>query len=121
MSVATSLSEQARFMRNKLTTLDLPEGVIYVGVILLNINGLTSVKFQRQVASQAFGKNEITVLDFPENGLSVQADGGAFGVNKITSVQLPANTSKLDKKIHLLIRIMGSGCIYSIQKRLEHL
>ena len=51
-----------------------------------------------QIASQAFGNNEITVLDFPEKtDYPFQADAGAFGVNKIKSVQLPANTSKLDK------------------------
>ena len=89
------------FMRNKLTTLDLPEGVIYVGGNAFKYNGLTSVKFPKtlmQIASQAFGNNEITVLDFPEKtDYPFQVDAGAFGVNKITSVQLPANTSKLDK------------------------
>ena len=89
------------FMRNKLTTLDLPEGVIYVGGNSFKYNGLTAVKFPKtimQIASQAFGNNEITVLDFPEKtDYAFQADAGAFGVNKIKSVQLPANTSKLDK------------------------
>ena len=89
------------FMRNKLTTLDLPEGVIYVGGNSFKYNGLTAVKFPKtimQIASQAFGNNEITVLDFPEKtDYAFQADAGVFGVNKIKSVQLPANTSKLDK------------------------
>ena len=89
------------FMRNKLTTLDFPEGVIYVGGNSFKYNGLTAVKFPKtimQIASQAFGNNEITVLDFPEKtDYPFQADAGAFGVNKIKSVQLPANTSKLDK------------------------
>ena len=74
-------------MRNKLTTLELPEGVIYVGGNAFKYNGLTSVKFPKtlmQIASQAFGNNEITVLDFPEKtDYPFQVDAGAFGVNKI--------------------------------------
>ncbi len=51
-----------------------------------------------QIANGAFGNNEIAVLDFPERtDYPLQADASAFGLNKINSVQLPANTSKLDK------------------------
>lgn len=89
------------FLGNELTSLDLPEGVIYVGGNSFARNAITTVKLPKtvmQVSSQAFAYNAIVSTEFPEKtDYPFQVDAGAFGMTKITSVQLPANTIKLDK------------------------
>ena len=91
------------FQKNALTTLKLPEGVIYVGGNAFNSNQLTSVKLPKtimMVGSAAFGKNSISFVDFPkQTDFAFQADIQAFAVNKLTSVQIPANTEKLNKYV----------------------
>lgn len=90
------------FLKNNLTTLELPEGVIYVGNNAFKQNAsLTSVSFPKtimQVWSAAFGQCALTKVDFPDaTDFAFQADNMAFAMNKLTMVKLPSNVEKMHK------------------------
>ena len=87
------------FSRNELTSLDLPEGVIYVDSTAFSYNELTSVKFPKTITlirSQAFANNQIRTLEFPGTvDYCLNIENMAFAINKIVSVQLPDNTGTI--------------------------
>ncbi len=93
------------FLGNKLTTLELPEGVLYVGGSAFKSNALTTVKFPKtilQICNQSFAGNAIVSLAFDATtDFPLQIDMGAFGLNRIQAVQLPSNLEKLDKNTFL--------------------
>lgn len=86
----------AAFVRNELTTLELPEGVISVDSSAFAYNELTSVKFPKTmtiIKSQAFANNKISTIDFPETvDFSLNLENMSFAINNVVSVQLPDNT-----------------------------
>jgi len=83
------------FVRNELTSVELPEGVIFVGSSAFAYNQITSVKIPSTmtiIKSQAFGSNQISTLDLPETvDYSFNVENMAFAINKIVSIQLPDN------------------------------
>lgn len=87
------------FANNKIKTLDLPEGVIYVGGTAFQSNQLVSVKFPEtimSIANQAFARNQIKTIGFPETcDFKLNIDRMAFAVNQIQSVQLPKRVEKV--------------------------
>lgn len=89
------------FQGNKLTVLEIPEGVFYIGGNAFQSNQLTTVKMPTtimQISNQAFARNKISTLEFTATTeFPLQIDSMAFGANKIQSVQLPSNIEKLDK------------------------
>lgn len=89
------------FLGNKLTVLDLPEGVVKVGGSAFNGNTLTNVTLPHTllwIGAQAFVKNQISSLVFPETcDFKLSIDTMAFGVNQIGSVRLPDRCEKIDK------------------------
>jgi len=89
------------FLGNKLTHLELPEGVITVENSAFSANNLVSVKCPKslvKISNQAFARNSITQLDLPQSSdFPLNIDSMAFGVNKIKAVTLPSNIEKLDK------------------------
>lgn len=91
------------FAKNNLTTLELPEGVFYVGNNAFQKNtSLTTVKFPSTiivVGNTAFGGNAISAVEFPETTtFPLQVNMGAFALNKLQAVQLPSTIEKLDTK-----------------------
>lgn len=89
------------FLGNKLTELELPEGVISVGVNAFSQNELTSVKIPKTmwwIWKTSFAKNKIVSIDFPETCyFKLNIDSQAFAVNEIKAVSLPDRTEKLDR------------------------
>ncbi|MBQ3291983.1 MAG: leucine-rich repeat protein [Mogibacterium sp.] len=83
------------FIRNELTALTLPEGVIFVDTSAFAYNQLRSVSFPSTITlikSQAFGSNQISTLDFTDTvDFSLNVENMAFAINKVVSVQLPDN------------------------------
>ena len=89
------------FYGNKLTNLELPEGVIYVGGNAFGKNTLTTVKLPAtlmMVGNQGFARNSISSLEFAaRTDFPFQADNNAFAMNQVRAVQIPANTEKMTK------------------------
>lgn len=88
------------FLGNKLTSVNLPEGVISVGVNAFKGNKvLTQVSLPHTlwwIGKAAFGDNAIASVDFPETcDFKLNIDEQAFAINKIKAVQLPKRTEKL--------------------------
>lgn len=105
-AIAEGLTERGNFIiqnssftSNKLTSLDLPEGVIYVGGTAFQGNQLKSVKFSHtiwQIGNVAFAKNQITTVDFPKTcDFNLNLDNMSFAYNNIKSVRLPDRTEKV--------------------------
>lgn len=93
------------FFGNKLTSVDIPEGVIYIGYNSFCKNMLTNVKIPKsvmQIAALAFARNNISSVEFPEKTeFAFQMDNQAFAINKIKAVQLPSNTEKVTKWVFI--------------------
>ena len=91
------------FIRNELTSVELPEGVIFVGSSAFAYNQITSVKIPSTMAlikSQAFASNQISTLDLPETvDYSFNVENMAFAINKIVSIQLPDNCGAIGSPI----------------------
>ena len=92
----------AAFRYNNFTTLELPDGVIFLGNYAFGNNTtLTSVKFPRsimQIWSGAFYKCALTRVQFPDvTDFNLQMDSQTFCINQIKMVRLPANTEKNHK------------------------
>lgn len=105
-AIAEGLTERGNFIiqnnsftGNNLTSLDLPEGVIYVGGTAFQSNQLKSVKFSHtiwQIGNAAFAKNQITTVDFPKTcDFNLNLDNMCFAYNNIKSVRLPDRTEKV--------------------------
>lgn len=89
------------FRKNKLTSLELPEGVIYVGGNAFKQNQLSRVIFPKTlmfIGNASFAQNQIQLLSFTEStDFALNIDTQAFAVNQISAVQLPVNTEKVTK------------------------
>ena len=89
------------FIKNKLTSLELPEGVIYVGGNAFKQNQLSEVIFPKTlmlIGNASFAQNQIQLLSFTEStDFALNIDAQGFAVNKISAVQLPVNTEKVAK------------------------
>ena len=89
------------FQSNALTSLELPDGVIYVDGRAFMGNKLTTVKLPSTVmlvGNCTFYQNSISSLELPAStDFAFQIDTMAFGINNIKAVQLPSNTEKIDK------------------------
>lgn len=91
------------FSGNLLTSVDLPEGVIYVGNNAFKGNKLSTVSMSHtiwQIASQAFATNQITTVDFPQTcDFKLNLDNMSFAQNKIRAVRLPDRTEKVTNSV----------------------
>lgn len=90
------------FTGNEISSLDLPEGVIYVGGNAFKDNGsLSNVKFPSTtmvIGNGAFAKCTLETVSFPsETDFPLQIDRMSFSINKLKAVRIPDNTEKLDK------------------------
>lgn len=90
------------FTGNEISSLDLPEGVIYVGGNAFKDNGnLSNVKFPSTtmvIGNGAFAKCALETVAFPsETNFPLQIDRMSFSINKLKAVRIPDNTEKLDK------------------------
>ena len=90
------------FTGNDISSLDLPEGVIYVGGNAFKDNGnLSNVKFPSTtmvIGNGAFAKCTLETVAFPsETNFPLQIDRMSFSINKLKAVRIPDNTEKLDK------------------------
>lgn len=90
------------FMKNNLTSVVLPEGVVSVATSAFKLNkNLKYVSLPHtiwQISSMAFGQGAIETVDFPEScDFKLNMDRQAFAINKIKAVQLPKRVEKLDK------------------------
>lgn len=84
-----------------MTSLELPEGVIYVGGNAFKQNQLSRVIFPKTlmfIGNASFAQNQIQLLSFTEStDFALNIDTQAFAVNQISAVQLPVNTEKVTK------------------------
>lgn len=90
------------FTGNDISSLDLPEGVIYVGYNAFSGNSsLATVKIPATVmniSSAAFLNCALETVAFPsETDFPLQIDTLAFGKNKLKALRIPDNTEKLTK------------------------
>lgn len=88
------------FTGNDISSLDLPEGVIYVGYNAFSGNSsLATVKIPATVmniSSSAFLNCALETVAFPsETDFPLQIDTLAFGKNKLKALRIPDNTEKL--------------------------
>lgn len=87
------------FLGNELTSVDFPEGVIYVGGNAFKNNKLKSVKFSHTIwrlDNGSFAQNEISRVDFPKTcDFHLNIDNQVFMTNQIKSVRLPDRTEKV--------------------------
>lgn len=94
------------FSGNKLTSVNLPDGVIAVMTYAFNNNELTQVTLPKTiwwVENMAFANNNISKVRFPETTyFQFEMHGAPFGGNKIKSVRLPDYTKVIDKKAFML-------------------
>lgn len=91
------------FSGNALTSVNLPEGVIYVGNNAFKGNKLSTVSMSHtiwQIASQAFATNQITTVNFPQTcDFKLNLDNMSFAQNKIRAVRLPDRTEKVTNSV----------------------
>ena len=90
------------FTGNDISSLDLPEGVIYVGGNAFKDNGsLSNVKFPSTtmvIGNGAFAKCALETVAFPsETDFPLQIDNMSFAMNKLKAVRIPDNTEKLTR------------------------
>ena len=94
------------FASNSLTELDLPEGVIYIGMTAFKSNQLERVSFPStlmMISNQSFAMNSISDLQFTETtDFPLQVDAMAFAQNQIKEVQFPEKTEKVTNYAFLL-------------------
>lgn len=87
------------FLGNELTSVDFPEGVIYVGGNAFKNNKLKSVKFSHTIwrlDNGSFAANQISRIDFPKTcDFHLNIDNQVFMTNQIKSVRLPDRTEKV--------------------------
>ena len=87
------------FLGNELTSVDFPEGVIYVGGNAFKNNKLQSVKFSHTIwrlDNGSFAANQISRIDFPKTcDFHLNIDNQVFMTNQIKSVRLPDRTEKV--------------------------
>lgn len=91
---------RSAFTGNDISSLDLPEGVIYVGYNAFSGNSsLATVKIPATVmniSSAAFLNCALETVAFPsETDFPLQIDTLAFGKNKLKALRIPDNTEKL--------------------------
>lgn len=88
------------FKNKGITSVSLPEGILFVDAYAFSENELTIVRIPQtmmQIAEGAFCKNNITTVDFPSvTDYALQVEMQAFSTNQIKAVQLPSNVEKIE-------------------------
>ncbi len=111
-SIAAGVTQRGNFIilndafsGNNLTSLELPEGVIYIAKNAFLSNKLKSVSLPHTIwwiGQTAFSRNQIEELTFPQTcDYKLNIDSMAFAVNKIRAVRLPDRTEKLGNTVFL--------------------
>lgn len=94
------------FSNNNLTSMNFPNGLIYIDTYAFRNNKLTTVSFPHtlwMIGNSAFDKNQLTSVQFPAtNDFLFQMDAFAFSNNKLKSITLPYNCEKVDKNTFIL-------------------
>lgn len=97
---------ESAFENNKLTEVNLPDGVIACLPNSFQWNQIKTVKFPRTIwwiETQAFANNQISEMVFPTTtDFQLEIHGMAFAQNQITKVRLPDFTAVVNKNVFAL-------------------
>ena len=111
--------KNSAFSRKQLTSITLPNSIIYIGMFAFLENQLTSITFPNSliyIGERAFMNNRLTSITFPNSFLHIEKN--AFRNNQLTSITFPNSPNLIYIGVGAFVEnrltsvVVPSGCLF---------